>query len=93
MAKVVIEEPHALPPVEAKTRLDKTLAQLAARYGGEVRWASEVEAQLKHKLATASLRIEAARVSVDIEGGMAFALIKGKVEARVKQELQSALKT
>lgn len=91
MATITIEQPHALPTAEAQKRLDQSLGQLAHRYRGEFRWQSETEATIKHAMANASVRIEPARVIVTVQCGMALSLIKGKLETRVKQELEKAL--
>jgi putative polyhydroxyalkanoate system protein len=88
---LIIEQAHSLTAEVAKQRLDQTLAALAQKYGGQFTWQSATEAKLEHKLANASVAIEPARVVVNVEGGFALGLIKGKVEARVKQELQGAL--
>jgi hypothetical protein len=42
-------------------------------------------------MANATVQIEPARVVVNVDGGMALALVKGKVADRVRQELQTAL--
>ena len=91
MATFTIEQPHALSPADAKTRIDQTLTALAQKYGGRFSWQSETQARLEHKMAKAAVAIEPARVSVTIDGGFALGLIKGKVESRVKQELEKSL--
>ncbi len=91
MATLTIEQAHALSASDVRQRLEQLLTTLSNKYGGEFRWQGDAEAQLKHSMAKAVVRVEPARVVVTVEGGLALSLVKGKVEARVKQELQRAL--
>lgn len=91
MARITVEQPHALPAEQVKDRLDGFLQRMAAKMGGSYKWSSPTEASIDHSMAKAAVKIEPSRVVVSVDGGMAFSLIKGKVERRVKDELQKAL--
>src|SRR4051812_17928947 len=91
MAKFTVEEPHKLAVAEVKTRLDGFLQRMSAKMGGSYAWGSDTEATITHSMAKAMVKIEAARVLVNVEGGMALSLIKGKLEPRLKSELAKAL--
>ena len=91
MAKFTVQEPHQLPLPEVKQRLDGFLRRMSAKMGGTYAWASDTEASITHSLAKATVKIEPANVVVNVEGGMALSLVKGKMEPRIKQELAKAL--
>jgi len=91
MAKFTVEEPHQLAAAEVKQRLDGFLKRMAAKMGGTYAWGSDTEATITHSMAKAMVKIEPARVVVNVEGGMALSLIKGKLEPRLKDELAKAL--
>jgi putative polyhydroxyalkanoate system protein len=91
MAKFTVEQAHQLPLPEAKQRLDAFLARMATKMGGKHTWTSESEARIEHSLAKAHLKLEPTRAVVDVEGGMALALVKGKVQSRIQQSLADAL--
>jgi putative polyhydroxyalkanoate system protein len=91
MAKITVEQPHQLSPEEAKSRLDGFLQRMSSRMGGSYKWSSPTEATIDHSMAKATVRIEPSRVVVNVDGGLALSLVKGKTEQRVKQELEKAL--
>ena len=93
MSNFTVEQAHQLPIAEAKARLDGFLQRMAANMGGSHKWTSDTEARIEHSLAKAAVKLEAARVVVRVDGGMALSLVKGKVEARIKAELQKALES
>ena len=91
MAKFSVQEPHQLPVAEVKQRLDGFLERMSARMGGTYAWSSDTEATITHSLAKATVKIAPANVVVNVEGGMALSLVKGKMEPRIKEELAKAL--
>ncbi len=91
MPKFTIEQPHALPLAEAKTRLESFLSRMASKMGGTYAWSSDTDAAIKHSLATAAVKIEAQKVKVDVDGGMALSLVRAKIEGKIREALADAL--
>ena len=91
MPKITIEQPHALPPAEARQRLDKLNEKLASKYGIHAKWTSDTKATFDRTGATGSIACEAGRVVVHVDLSFALSMMKGQVETRIREELKKAL--
>lgn len=88
MPKMTIEQPHSVPAEEARKRLEGLSSDLSDKYGLTSRWLSETECRVERTGATGAIRIEAKRVVVDLDLSFALSPIKGKIEGRIRDELQ-----
>jgi putative polyhydroxyalkanoate system protein len=91
MPKLTIEQSHSLPQTLVRTRLEALNAKLSEKYGIDAHWKSDTEATIKRTGASGSIKCEATRVVVVIDLSFALTPIKGKVEARIRDELAKAL--
>lgn len=91
MAKLTIEQAHALPLDEVKRRLEELANRLAAKYGIDAKWTSDREALLKRTGVTGKLQLGENKVSVLLDLSFALLPMKGKIEERIARELKSAL--
>lgn len=90
MAKLTIEQAHSLSPDEVRKRLDAMNDKLA-KYGVNASWTSATEAAVSGAGAKGKILIEPSRVQVHLDLNMALSLMKGKIETKVRDELQRAL--
>jgi putative polyhydroxyalkanoate system protein len=91
MAKLNIEQAHALPLDEVKKRLQEVADRLSAKYGIDAQWTGEREAALKRTGVNGVIKILENKVSVALDLSFALIPIKGKIQERIEQELKSAL--
>lgn len=91
MAKLTIEQAHALPLDEVKKRLEDLANRLAAKYGIDAKWTSDREATLKRTGVSGKLQLLEDKVSVLLDLSFALLPMKGKIEERITRELKSAL--
>lgn len=91
MPKFTIERSHTLPAGEVRPRLQALSDMLADKFGLTVEWKSETEALVKRTGASGKISCEANKVSVLVDLSFALTPIRGKVEERVKLELEKAL--
>jgi putative polyhydroxyalkanoate system protein len=91
MPKLTIEQPHALPLDELKRRLQALADRLSAKYGIDARWTSEREAAVKRTGVSGKITLGDDKVTVFLDLNFALTPLKGKVENRIKQELQQTL--
>lgn len=91
MAKLNIEQPHALPHDEVKKRLQELADRLAAKYGIDANWVSDREATLKRTGVNGKLQLLDDKVTVLLDLSFALLPMKGKIEERIQRELKSAL--
>jgi putative polyhydroxyalkanoate system protein len=91
MAKVSIEQAHALQIDEVKKRLQELADRLSAKYGIDAKWTSDREASLKRTGVTGKITVADDKVSVLLDLSFALLPIKGKIEDRIKRELSAAL--
>ena len=91
MAKVSIEQAHALPIDEVKKRLQELADRLSAKYGIDAKWTSDREASLKRTGVSGKITVADNKVSVLLDLSFALIPIKGKIEDRIKRELSAAL--
>lgn len=91
MPKFTVEHSHNLPTNEVRARLQALQDRLAEKYGLTTEWTSPTEAELKRTGASGKITCGATKVSVSVDLSFAFTPIRGKVEERVRTELQKAL--
>jgi putative polyhydroxyalkanoate system protein len=91
MAKVSIEQAHALPIDEVKKRLQELADRLSAKYGIDAKWTSDREAALKRTGVSGKITVADDKVSVLLDLSFALIPVKGKIEDRIKRELSAAL--
>jgi putative polyhydroxyalkanoate system protein len=91
MAKLNIEQAHALPIEEVKKRLQLLADRLAAKYGIEAKWTSEREAALKRTGVSGKIVCHPDKVTVALDLNFMLSPLKEKIENRVRSELQTAL--
>ena len=91
MPKLTIEQPHSLPLDEVKKRLQALADRLSAKYGIDARWTSDREAQVKRTGVSGKISCSDSKVTVVLDLNFALTPLKGRVENRIKQELQQTL--
>ncbi|HXU71963.1 MAG TPA: polyhydroxyalkanoic acid system family protein [Polyangia bacterium] len=91
MAKLNIEQAHALPLDEVKRRLQELADRLSAKYGIDARWTSDREATLKRTGVSGTIKVADDKVAVLLDLSFALIPMKGKIQERIARELKSAL--
>ena len=91
MAKLNIEQAHALPIDEVKKRLQELADRLSAKYGIDAKWTGEREASLKRTGVSGTIKIAEDKVAVLLDLSFALIPMKGKIQERIARELKSAL--
>ncbi len=91
MAKLNIEQAHALPLDEVKRRLEELANRLAAKYGIDAKWTSDREASLKRTGVSGKIQVGEDKVAVLLDLSFALLPMKGKIAERIERELKSAL--
>ncbi len=91
MPKFTIERSHSLDVADAKVRLQTLADKLASKYGLTSTWKTDTEAEVKGTGATGKITCAPGKVSVMIDLSFALGMLKGKIEEKVKKELDSAL--
>lgn len=91
MPKLTIERAHSLNVDEVKSRLQGLADKLAEKYGLKATWKSATLAEVKGTGATGTISCEPNKVSVQIDLSFALSPLKGKIEDKVKRELETAL--
>ena len=91
MAKLTIEQAHALPIDEVKRRLQELADRLSAKYGIDAKWTSEREASLKRTGVSGTIKVGDDKVAVLLDLSFALLPMKGKIQERIARELKSAL--
>lgn len=91
MAKLNIEQTHALPLDEVKKRLEAVAEKLSAKYDIQAQWVSDREASLKRTGVTGKITLDDKKVAIFLDLSFALLPLKGKIEERVRGELQKAL--
>ena len=74
MAKLNIEQTHALPLEEVKKRLQELAHRLSAKYGIDAQWTSDREAKLKRTGVSGVITLAEDKVAVLLD--LSFALIE-----------------
>ena len=91
MAKLSIEQAHALPIEEVKRRLQELADRLSAKYGIDAKWTSDREATLKRTGVSGIIKVAEDKVAVLLDLSFALLPMKGKIQERIARELKSAL--
>lgn len=91
MAKLNIEQAHALPIDEVKRRLQELADRLSAKYGIDAKWTSDREATLKRTGVSGTIKVGEDKVAVLLDLSFALLPMKGKIQERIARELKSAL--
>ena len=91
MAKLNIEQAHALPLDEVKRRLQELADRLSAKYGIDAIWTSDREASLKRTGVSGIITLAEDKVAVLLDLSFALLPLKGKIQERIERELKSAL--
>ena len=91
MAKLNIEQAHALPVDEVKKRLQGLADRLSEKYGISAKWTSEREADIKRTGVSGKITCTDSKVTVFLDLSFVLNPLKEKIENRVKTELQNAL--
>jgi putative polyhydroxyalkanoate system protein len=91
MAKLSIEQAHALPLDEVRKRLQELSDKLSAKYGIEATWVNDREANVKRTGVTGKISCTESRVTVFLDLSFALLPLKGKIEERIRRELTTSL--
>ena len=91
MAKLNIEQAHALPIDEVKRRLQELADRLSAKYGIDAKWTSDREASLKRTGVSGTIKVADDKVAVLLDLSFALIPMKGKIQERIARELKSCL--
>ena len=91
MAKLNIEQAHALPLDEVKRRLQELADRLSAKYGIDAKWTNEREATLKRTGVSGIITLAENKVAVVLDLSFALLPLKSKILERITRELKSAL--
>ena len=91
MAKLSIEQAHALPIDEVRRRLQELADRLSAKYGIDAKWTSEREASLKRTGVSGIIKVADDKVAVLLDLSFALIPMKGKIQERIARELKSCL--
>jgi putative polyhydroxyalkanoate system protein len=91
MAKLNIEQAHALPLDEVKRRLQELADRLSVKYGIDAKWTSDREAKLKRTGVSGVITLTESKVAVLLDLSFALIPVKGKIQERIERELKSAL--
>lgn len=91
MAKLNIEQAHALPLDEVKRRLQALADRLSVKYGIDARWTSEREATLKRIGVSGIITLAEDKVAVLLDLSFALLPMRGKIQERILRELKAAL--
>ena len=91
MAKLSIEQAHALPIDEVKKRLQELADRLSAKYGIDAKWTSDREASLKRTGVSGIIKVGEDKVAVLLDLSFALIPMKGRIQERIAKELKSCL--
>ena len=91
MAKLNIEQAHALPLDEVKRRLQELADRLSAKYGIDAKWTSDREASLKRTGVSGTIKVDENKVAVLLDLSFALLPMKGKIQERIARELKATL--
>ena len=91
MAKLSIEQSHALPLDEVRKRLQELADRLSEKYGIAATWISEREANVKRTGVTGKIACTENKVTVNLDISFVLSPLKDKIHDRVTRELKSLL--
>jgi putative polyhydroxyalkanoate system protein len=91
MAKLNIEQTHALPVEEVKKRLQALADKLSEKYGINAKWVSDREAEVKRTGVSGKITCNESKVTVFLDLSFMLNPLKEKIESRVRRELETCL--
>lgn len=87
MPKFQVEIPHSHPLEEVHARLDRARAKLEADYGARCTWEGEDRLVVTRKGLNASVKVEPARLLVDVELGLLLSPMAGSIRSGITRQL------
>jgi putative polyhydroxyalkanoate system protein len=91
MPRFELEIPHSLEVSEARTRLGRATAKLENQYGAKCTWQGEDTLLVSRKGLSATVNVEATRLSVALELGLLLTPLSGAIRSGITKELSQLL--
>jgi len=91
MAKLLIEQDHALDAQTARARLDGLKDRLSEKFGVAVEWTSDTEASIKGTGVAGTITCQPERVAIALDLSFALLPVRSMIEGQIKKELGEAL--
>lgn len=88
MPRINIEQPHSLSAADAKVKLDQLGQDLSSKYGLAVSWPKDTEAKVERTGAKGIIRIDPAKILVDLDLSFVLSPMKGQIEDKIREELR-----
>lgn len=92
MAKLQISQSHNVTVAEAHQRIDALNKDLGEKYGLTSRWVNETEATVERTGAKGTIKILANLITIELDLSFAMSPLKGTIEKRIKEVLESKFK-
>jgi putative polyhydroxyalkanoate system protein len=92
MPKIEIKQKHQVTADEAKKRIDSLKTELGEKYGLNSKWVSDSEAKVERTGATGTIKIHPQHIDVLLDLSFALTPLKGKIESKIKEELEKLFK-
>lgn len=87
MPKIKMQREHSLSMDEARSKVDNLAADLEKRYGLKIHWSGD-KLNFQRTGVSGHVELAAGKVSVLVELSMMLSPLKGKVEQRLKENLE-----
>ena len=91
MAEIKIERNHTLGKNEAQKRVSELEPKLKEKYGVELAWKGNGEAQVKGTGVSGTLRVAEAAVHIDLKLGMLLRPMASKIRSALEHQIDKAL--
>jgi putative polyhydroxyalkanoate system protein len=91
MSEIKIERTHNLGKTEAEKRVKQLEPKLKDKYGVELSWKSDGEAQVKGTGLSGVLRVDDVNVAVDLKLGLLLRPMAGKIRGALEHQIDKAL--
>lgn len=91
MSDINIKRKHSLSKADAKTRIDKTAAELSSKYGVKSKWKSENQLEFSGTGADGTIDLNDNDVEVKVKLGWLAKALKGKIEETINKTLDREL--
>jgi putative polyhydroxyalkanoate system protein len=91
MAEIKIDRNHTLGQAEAQKRVTDLAPKLKEKYGVELAWKGDGEAQVKGTGVTGTLRVAAEAVHIDLKLGLLLRPMAGKIRSALEHQIDKAL--
>ncbi len=91
MAEIKIERSHTLGKDEARKRVGDLEPKLKEKYGVELAWKNNGEAQVKGTGVTGTLRVADEAVHIDLKLGMLLRPMASKIRSALEHQIDQAL--